>query len=206
VHEPHRSPEAWPEGGATGAKLALRDQLLTARRRRSLAEVAEAARAIAEHLLAAEEVRRAAVVACYASVGAEPGTSLLLDRLRDDGKRVLLPVVLPDYDLDWAPYAGPASLLPAGRGLLEPAGQRLGVDAVTTADVVLVPGLAVSPAGMRLGRGAGCYDRALARVPVGTFTCVLLYEEETDVEVPFEPHDRSVAAAVTPAELVRFQQ
>ncbi|HYG93438.1 MAG TPA: 5-formyltetrahydrofolate cyclo-ligase, partial [Nocardioides sp.] len=66
--------------------------------------------------------------------------------------------------------------------------------------------LAVSPAGMRLGRGAGCYDRALARVPVGTFTCVLLYEEETGVEVPFEPHDRSVAAAVTPAELVRFQR
>ena len=57
------------------------------------------------------------------------------------------------------------------------AGERLGADAVATADVVLVPGLAVSADGMRLGRGGGSYDRALGRVPVGTFTCVLLYDE-----------------------------
>ncbi len=40
-----------------------------------------------------------------------------------------------------------------------------------------MPGLAVDDDGMRLGRGGGCYDRALGRVPVGTFTCVLLYDD-----------------------------
>ena len=49
---------------------------------------------------------------------------------------------------------------------------------IAGADAVLVPGLAVSHDGLRLGRGAGCYDRALARVPVGTFTCVLLHDDE----------------------------
>ena len=44
-------------------KLALRDQLVTGRNRRSLVEVSEGARAIAEHLLASPEVRRAATVA-----------------------------------------------------------------------------------------------------------------------------------------------
>ncbi len=117
---------------------------------------------------------------------------------------MLLPVLRPDFDLDWAAYDGEPSLRPAGRGLLEPLGERLGVDAVATADVVLLPGLAVSSTGMRLGRGAGCYDRALARVPVGTFTCVLLYDDEVGREVPSEPHDRSVGAAVTPSGLVRF--
>ena len=71
-------------------------------------------------------------------------------------------------------------------------GPRLGVDAVATADVVLVPGLAVSADGHRLGRGGGSYDRALARVPVGTFTCVLLYDGEVGLDVPVEPHDRTV--------------
>jgi 5-formyltetrahydrofolate cyclo-ligase len=180
------------------AKVAVRDQLLAARRRRPLAEVGEAARAIAEHLLATPEVRRAATVAAYVSVGTEPGTTVLLDELVAAGKRVILPVLLPDNDLDWAAYHGPTSLAPARRGLLEPVGPALGVDAVATADVVLVPGLAASPAGLRLGRGGGSYDRALARVPVGTFTCVLLYDDELLPDVPAEPHDRPVTAAATP--------
>lgn len=191
-----------PHQGA-GGKVAVRDQLLTARRRRPLTEVGDAARDLAEVVLAAEEVRRAATVACYVSVGTEPGTTLLLDRLRAAGKRVLLPVLLPDDDLDWATYDG--ALHPARRGLLEPGGPALGVDAIATADAVLVPGLAVGADGTRLGRGGGSYDRALGRVPVGTFTCVLLYDDELLPAVPAEPHDRPVTAAATPTGLRHFR-
>jgi len=164
-----------------------------------LLEVSEASRLLAAVLMNRPEVRRAATVAAYVSVGWEPGTTLLLDALAEAGKRVILPVVLPDLDLDWAVYAGSGSLRPAGYGLLEPTGPRLGVEAVATADVVLVPGLAVSADGHRLGQGGGCYDRVLARVPVGTFTCVLLHDGEVGLAVPVEPHDRPVLAAVTPA-------
>jgi 5-formyltetrahydrofolate cyclo-ligase len=189
---------------ANAAKLALRDQLLTARNRRSLLAVGESARDTAEHLLATTEVRRAATVAAYVSIGTEPGTTLLLERLSAAGKRIILPVVQPDLDLDWSVYHGPTSLAPARMGLLEPLGPRLGVDAIATADVVLVPGLAVSPTGDRMGRGGGCYDRALARVPVGTPVWVLLYDDEVGLEVPVEPHDRKVTGAATPSGLLRF--
>lgn len=192
-----------PSQGAV-SKVAVRDQLLTARRRRPLVEVGEAARAIAEVVLAAPEVRRAATVACYVSVGSEPGTSALLDRLVEDGKRVVVPLLMADNDLDWAPYTGAASLAPARRGLLEPVGEPLGVEAVGTADAVLVPGLAVGADGIRLGRGGGSYDRALGRVPVGTFTCVLLYDDERLPAVPSEPHDRPVTAVATPSGITRF--
>lgn len=191
-------------GTQSPAKSAVRDQLLTTRHRRPLADVGVAARALAGHLLALPDVRRAATVAAYVSVGGEPGTGPLLDGLRAAGKRVILPVVLPDLDLDWGVYDGPDDLVPARRGLLEPAGPRLGPDAIGTADAVLVPGLAVSPAGVRLGRGGGCYDRALGRVPVGTFTCVLLYDGEVGLDVPVEPHDRPVLFAVTPSGVVRL--
>lgn len=181
------------------AKTALRDQVLAARRRLPLPDLGTVGAALAEHLLAAAEVRRAATVAAYVSVGREPGTGALLDALAAAGTRVIVPVVLPDLDLDWAVLKDDSRLAPATLGLLEPTGPRLGVDAVATADVVLVPGLAVSSDGHRLGRGGGCYDRALARVPVGTPTCVLLHDGELGLDVPVEPHDRPVTHAVTPS-------
>ena len=188
--------------GFAARKTALRDQLVTTRGRRSLLEVSEGARAIAQHLVETSEVRRAATVAAYVSIGTEPGTGPLLDALVAMGRRVILPVVLPDLDLDWAVYDGPGNLARARRGLLEPTGDRLGLEAVATADVVLTPGLAVDRTGLRLGQGGGCYDRALGRVPVGTFTCTLLYDGEVLDEVPAAPHDRRVTAAVTPAGLI----
>jgi len=184
--------------GFAARKTALRDQLVTTRGRRSLLEVSEGARAIARHLIESPEVRRAATVAAYVSIGTEPGTGPLIDALTAMGRRVILPVVLPDLDLDWAVYDGPENLARARRGLLEPVGRPLGPDAIGTADVVVVPGLAVDRSGMRMGRGGGSYDRALGRVPVGTFTCTLLYDGELLDEVPAAAHDRRVTAVVTP--------
>ncbi|MEO5662295.1 MAG: 5-formyltetrahydrofolate cyclo-ligase [Nocardioides sp.] len=181
-------------------KAALRDQLMAARRERSLADSVLAAEAIAEHVLAWEVVRRSATVAAYVSVGREPGTGLLLDALLADGKRVLLPVLRADNDLDWCLFDG--SLTPASRGLLEPSGPRLGVEAIAEAEVVLVPGLAASADGDRLGRGGGSYDRALARVGAGVPVAVLLHDDETGLDVPTEPHDRRVTHVVSPAGVV----
>ena len=178
-------------------KLALRDQLLAARRHLPLRVLGERAHATANHLIASPEVRRAATVAAYVSVSSEPGTGPLLDLLRQSGKRVILPLLQADNDLDWAAYDGPRSLHTARRGLLEPAGPALGPEALATADVVLVPGLAVGRDGTRLGRGGGSYDRALGRVPVGTFVCVLLNSEEVLDVVPRDTHDRPVGAVAT---------
>lgn len=185
-------------------KLSLRDQLATVRRRRSLIEVTEAAQAISQVLLAVPAVRRAATVAAYVSLAKEPGTGPLIAALRAQGRRVIVPVLLPDNDLDWAVFTSDAELLGGPRGMLEPAGPRLGLEAVATADVVLTPGLAVDRTGMRLGRGGGCYDRALGRVPVGTFVCTLLYDGEVLDAVPSAGHDRRVTAAVTPSGLTTF--
>ncbi len=70
--------------------------------------------------------------------------------------------------------------------------------ALAGVDAVLAPGLAVDRRGIRLGRGAGYYDRALAAV-TGIPVAVLLHDGElVDDELPAEPHDRSVTAVVTP--------
>lgn len=148
-------------------------------------------------MLALPEIKAARTVAAYVSVGTEPDTRALLDTLPGD---VLLPVLRPDYDLDWAQYDG--ALVDGPHGLLEPAGPRLGISAVSAADVVVVPALAIDRSGRRLGRGGGSYDRVLDRVT--GWTIALIYDNELLDEVPTDPHDRPVDAAVTPSTVVRF--
>ncbi|MGW2179091.1 5-formyltetrahydrofolate cyclo-ligase [Streptomyces sp. NPDC001732] len=187
-------------------KALLRHELLAARRLLTKEDVENAATVLSRRALGLPELSGARTVAAYVSVGSEPGTRALLDALRARGVRVLLPVLLPDNDLDWAPYEGAARLVRAGRGLLEPAGARLGPDAVLEADAVLLPGLAVDGRGMRLGRGGGSYDRVLARLAAAgahPALVVLLYDNEVVAQVPEEPHDRPVDAVVTPAAVRR---
>jgi 5-formyltetrahydrofolate cyclo-ligase len=105
----------------------------------------------------------------------------------------LLPVLLPDDDLDWAVYDG--TLAPGRRGLPEPVGTRLGVDAIATCDVVLVPALAVDRDGYRLGKGGGSYDRALARAT--GLTVALVHDGEVVESLPREAHDVPVHAVAT---------
>ncbi|MEW1758771.1 5-formyltetrahydrofolate cyclo-ligase [Streptomyces cyaneofuscatus] len=189
------------------AKASLRRELLAARALLTKEDVTEAAAVLAAGASALPELADARTVAAYVSVGREPGTRALLDALRERGVRVLLPVLLPDNDLDWAVYEGAEHLLPAGRGLLEPDGPRLGPAAVVEAEAVLLPGLAVDGAGMRLGRGGGSYDRVLARLSAAgadPALIVLLYDNEVVARVPVEPHDHPVDAVVTPAGARRF--
>jgi len=184
--------------GIKEEKAALRARLLTARAARSAEQRAEAGRAIRDALLDRPEIQMAGTVAAYYSVGAEPDTRGLVFALWKRGSYVLLPVLLPDGDLDWASYEGPDSMVPGPRGLREPGEPRRGVDAITRADAVLVPALAVDGTGRRLGRGGGSYDRALARVAPLIPLIALLYDDELLDYVPAAPHDIPVRATVTP--------
>lgn len=139
----------------------------------------------------------------YVPVGREPGSTELLDDLRDIGCRVLLPVVVGQEPLDWAEYEGPSSLQKADLGLLEPTGRRVGSGGIGQAQVVLVPALAVDRAGRRLGRGGGHYDRSLPlRAPEATLVAVVRDGEVVD-ELPGEEHDVPMSAVVTPGADVR---
>ncbi|RSS51347.1 5-formyltetrahydrofolate cyclo-ligase [Streptomyces sp. WAC01280] len=196
-----------PEAPELSEKALLRSRLLAARAALSAESLAHTAASFARRGVELPELAEASTVAAYVSVGREPGTRALLDALHARGVRVLLPVLLPDNDLDWASYEGPERLAKAGRGLLEPVGPRLGPEAVCAADAVLLPGLAVDARGMRLGRGGGSYDRVLARLAragADPALVVLLYADEVVARVPEEPHDHPVHAVVTPEGVTRF--
>src|SRR4051812_33466874 len=147
------------------AKNALRSCLLAVRRSKTTADRLEADASLQATLLSWIRTRHVSTMAAYAPIGTEPGGADLPDVLMNalpPAGRLLLPVLLDDGDLDWVRYSG--RLVPGPRGLGQPDGVRLGVDAVRDASLSLVPPLAVSSAGIRLGRGGGSYDRVLSRL------------------------------------------
>jgi 5-formyltetrahydrofolate cyclo-ligase len=179
-------------------KAALRTRLLAARGRLTPEQRATAGRALRDAILALPETQMAGTVAAYYSIASEPETHALVFALWKRGSYVLLPVLRPDLDLDWASYEGPDSLRPGPRGLAEPAEPPRGSDSVARADLVIVPALAVDRRGVRLGRGGGSYDRALARVGSQVPTVTLLYDSELLDEVPSGPHDQRVRLVAQP--------
>jgi 5-formyltetrahydrofolate cyclo-ligase len=179
-------------------KGGLRRRLVAARAAMSGSNRNEAGRLIRDHVLEMPEVAAAGTIAAYYSVGTEPDTRSLVFALWKRGSYVVLPVLLPDGDLDWASFEGPDSLAPGPRGLLQPAEPVRGTGTVARADVVLVPALAVDRSGQRLGRGGGSYDRALDRVGPQVPTIALLYDSELLPSVPTDEHDRPVRAVARP--------
>lgn len=170
-------------------KKRLRTQIRRARAERPLDE----RRRFAAELAAWEPPTGTRRVSCFVGVEEEPDTGPLLAALCRRGIEVILPITLKDFSLDWAIYTGDDGMAPAGYGLMEPTGERLGVTALSTVDVGLIPALAVDGDGRRLGQGAGCYDRALTHVPPGIPLLAIVYPSERLTDpLPEEPHDRRV--------------
>lgn len=185
-----------PPPDVVAAKASLRAQVLARRLARPEAErVAAAAAATAALLRGLAGVR---MIAAFAPDETEPGHGRLPAAYTQLGARILLPVV-PEAgrELRWAVDTG--RLAPGRFGLLEPVGPRLGPTAIGTADVVVVPALAVARDGARLGRGGGYYDRALRHVRADAALVAVVFDDELFDELPVEEHDQRVTAVVTPS-------
>lgn len=177
-------------------KEELRLAALAKRRAMSAGDRAQAAEAIAAHVLAQSIVARAARIAAYVSMPSEPGTGPTIDGLLARGIEVIVPISLADGGLDWVAYAPGALHAATPLGIAEPEGERLGASALASADFVIVPALAVDVEGNRLGRGAGYYDRALATAKAPL--CALLFTGEITDALPHEGHDVPVNMVITP--------
>ncbi|MGY1779097.1 5-formyltetrahydrofolate cyclo-ligase [Geodermatophilus sp. SYSU D01036] len=178
------------------AKAALREAVVARRRSRPPAERAAAAAAVAAALL--QRLTGVRLLAAFVPDETEPGHGRLPAVFTQLGTRVLLPVV-PDSgaELRWAVDTG--RLAPGRFGLLEPVGPRLGPTALGTAEVVVVPALAVDRSGVRLGRGGGYYDRALQHARPDAVVVAPVFDDELVDRLPAFEHDRPVTAVVTPS-------
>lgn len=155
---------------------------------------------IARHVLALREVEQAASVFAYVAFRSEVETAELIDALIQGGKIVGVPRTLGGGQMVAQAIGSRSELVLGEYGILNPPADESRI--LTQPDVLLVPALAFSPAGDRLGYGAGHYDRWLADHGAG-FVVGLAFEAQVSADLPVEPHDIRMHAIVTERRVIR---
>ncbi|MFM9134997.1 MAG: 5-formyltetrahydrofolate cyclo-ligase [bacterium] len=183
-------------GNVTAAKAEARARARAARRDGPAADgEALAAAAVAAITALPGEPR----VTAYVSYGTEPQTGPLLAALAAAGVEVLIPRVRGE-DLEWCGADAPRAT--SAMGIEEPGGPER---PLLPLRAMLVPALAASPRGDRLGKGGGFYDRVIAQLRAsGQAPPVIAVLRDDDVweDVPAQGHDERVDAILTPTRLI----
>ena len=135
----------------------------------------------------------------------EPDMSLALGLF----PRALLPVLLdeagaPLGEPRWGLWEAGRALVTLGRPPAQPDGEARGAESLKEADLIIIPALAASADGTRLGQGGGWYDRALMHRSPDTPVVAAIFDDEVLVAgvIPAEPHDVPVDAIVTPTRTI----
>lgn len=138
-------------------------------------------------------------IAAYNPLPSEPGPADYAICLLKHARTVWLPISLANGVLAWARASrnGLQTQLPGALGITEPQGSRFNSNVLRACALVIAPAMAVDKHGLRLGKGAGYYDRALAGLDVPV--AAVVYDTEFVDAVPHEPHDAPVDAVITPS-------
>lgn len=144
-------------------------------------------------------------VLAYAALGAEPNLDPCLDAVAASGVRVFLPVVVgAGQPLMFGELTGRMGNLPR-RGkwhIREPEPTLTARELVPLLDVALLPGLAFSTSGYRLGNGGGFYDRTFGPRGLSPLTCPsagVCFACEDGADFPTNDWDLCVDAVITDA-------
>lgn len=168
--------------------------------RGSISDKQEKDRKISERLLNWSKILSADTVLIYASIGSEIDTGSITDFLLQSGKTVALPKCRENGVMTFHVIKSLSELSKGRYNIPEPDGNS--ESPVITADTVcIVPGLAFTAGGGRLGYGGGFYDRFAALYPE-LFTVGLAYESLIAPCLPILPHDLKVKAIATEERIV----
>lgn len=190
---------------AVGQKSSIRQEALRRRRALSVGVSARHSQAIADQLLhAMPPLASARCIGLYAASPDEVQTSALATRLFAAGKKLCFPRVIEQADRTMAYAAVTAweELIPGFADILEPP-QSAPMVAADAIDCLCLPGVAFDPAGHRVGRGAGYYDRWL-RTYHGC-RIGLAFECQMYPILPPDPHDQRVDWIVTEQRTIACQ-
>ncbi len=141
------------------------------------------------------EWKQAKVIGITIAIPPEIPTLHMIEQAWREGKEVVVPKCNPENKtMQFKKITTFEQLESVYSGLLEPVESTLEINA-DEIDLLIVPGLAFTKEGYRLGFGGGYYDRFLSKYNGPTIA--LAYECQLIDELPIELHDIPVQLVVT---------
>ena len=138
-------------------KTELRKAVRQLKKQHTQEELKALSTVITGKLLELPCIKEATTVMLYCSM---PDDNMdMIHWLHSEGKKIVLPKVISDCEMELREYNGDADLEVGSFGIKEPCG-KLFTD-YEDIDVAVIPGMAFDKDGNRLGRGKGYYDRFL---------------------------------------------
>lgn len=141
------------------------------------------------------------IISAYAAMAQEPPTSGLRTTLRDLEVLVVVPIMGPNRSLAWGFDSDPMTT--NSFGIAEPPASNIDLNSLP---LMLIPALSAGLDGSRIGRGAGYYDRALAKTKPssqgGPLRVCVLFDDEVSPTVPHEAHDEKLDFILTPTRVL----
>lgn len=184
------------DADAPRSKKAVRQHALDARKGLASRDVSSWSDAILKRLRDLPELSSCATLLTYVSSrDNEVDTLGLITWALDDGRKVLVPVAEGDGTLLWSQLEDVSALAPSTFGILEPEKAGGEIEMPGRESAAIVPGVAFTRDGERIGYGAGYYDRFLNQykgLKIG-----LAYEVQLYPHLPREAHDVPVDCVVT---------
>lgn len=176
-------------------KSEARKQVTLRREELSESELIRKTHLILDNLTSLEDYKFADTVHCY--ISSRPGeveTRLLIDKMVSGGKTVILPKLNAlTGSFRRFPFTSWDDIIVNDEGYCEP---KQGIDgSLNDVDLIIVPSLAISRNGFRVGYGGGYYDRLLREVYCKKI--VLAYEFQVFNSIEAHPHDCRVDRIVT---------
>ena len=176
-------------------KARLRKEMLRIRAALSKEESESASRRIAERLAELDLSKRNGALLTYVSMGHEVDTRDVIGRWIEEAREVYVPPVAGEALLRWSRLLDPEDLRTGALGTPEPKDIASDSSTLPPRAVVLVPGVAFSSTGARLGRGSGYFDRFLSGyrgTKVG-----LAFDLQIVRAIPEEGHDQRMDLVIT---------
>ena len=186
-------------------KQSLRKQLLIERGNLPPEFILENSKKIAENLINLSIYQSSTNIMLYIATQDEVQTKEIIESAQRDRKRIFIPliirrdnVLLPSLVIDFE-----KELIPGVLGIYQPRKEFYRIYPPSVLDIIIIPGVAFTVQGHRLGRGGGYYDRFLSQLESKTLSIALSFEMQILNKIPIDVQDMPVDYIITEERVIR---
>ena len=188
-------------------KQTLREQCLRKRSSLSQKAILEKSKKITDTLMNFEEYQQSEKIMLYIATKSEVQTQSIIESARKDNKKIFIPLIAQEKS-DLIPsliHDFEKELALGNLGIVQPKEEFYRLFPPDILDLVIVPGVAFTQQGYRLGRGGGYYDRFLCKLEEHTYSIALAFEMQIIEKIPLDENDIPVDCIITEDRTIKIK-